>query len=40
MSMKERVRMVGGAFDIDSRPDGGTITRVMVPVLPRRAATI
>jgi signal transduction histidine kinase len=40
MSMKERVRMVGGAFDIDSRPEGGTVTRVMVPLPVRHVATI
>jgi signal transduction histidine kinase len=34
VSMKERVRMVGGTFEIQSRHGGGAITRVAVPVPP------
>jgi PAS domain S-box-containing protein len=31
ISMKERVAMVGGSYSINSMPDGGTITKVIVP---------
>jgi signal transduction histidine kinase/ABC-type uncharacterized transport system substrate-binding protein len=30
-TMKERVRMIGGTFEFDGRPGGGTLTRVTAP---------
>jgi PAS domain S-box-containing protein len=34
-SMKERLRLVGGKFDIDAKPSRGTIIRAFVPLKPR-----
>jgi len=39
VGMRERVEQLGGSFRLDTRPGGGTVVVVRIPLVRRRAAT-